>query len=96
MPNPCLPPLEGGQFTVKIVVSDLGSCSSAMTDAQGRGLTEAGEPIRCLHAQGNAAANIFGEVYPGAGATMAPGLVGASESWPTTGRTLGQIWTTQL
>ena len=75
-PNPCLRPLTGGLYAVKIVVSDLGTCGGAMTDAHGRVLTGAGEPIRGLYAQGNAAANIFGDVYPGAGATIAQGLVG--------------------
>ena len=46
-----------------------------MTDAHGRVLDNSGDVIEGLYAQGNTAANIFGNVYPGAGATIGQGLV---------------------
>ncbi|MGX1591161.1 3-ketosteroid-delta-1-dehydrogenase [Glutamicibacter sp. NPDC055491] len=75
-PNPNLRALEGKTYyAVKIVLSDLGTCGGVMTDAHGRALDTSGEVIQGLYAQGNTAANIFGNVYPGAGATIGQGLV---------------------
>lgn len=74
-PNPNLRPLSGKLYAVKMVVSDLGTCGGVMTDEHGRALTSSGEPVKGLYAQGNAAANVFGHSYPGAGATISQGLV---------------------
>ena len=74
-PNPNLRPLSGQLYAVKMVVSDLGTCGGVMTDEHGRAVTAEGEPIEGLYAQGNAAANVFGHSYPGAGATISQGLV---------------------
>ncbi|UTM48876.1 FAD-binding protein [Glutamicibacter mysorens] len=74
--NPNLRALDGkAYYAVKIVLSDLGTCGGVMTDAHGRALDTSGEVIEGLYAQGNTAANIFGNVYPGAGATIGQGLV---------------------
>ncbi|WP_067127364.1 3-ketosteroid-delta-1-dehydrogenase [Microtetraspora malaysiensis] len=76
VPNPNLRPLDGRHYyAVKVVLSDLGTCGGLIADGRGRVLTEAGEPIEGLYAQGNTAANVFGAVYPGAGATIGQGLV---------------------
>ncbi|MCV7433606.1 3-ketosteroid-delta-1-dehydrogenase [Mycolicibacterium bacteremicum] len=76
MPNPNLRPLDSGPFyAVKVVLSDLGTCGGVQTDATGRVLGEDGSAIEGLYAIGNAAANTFGKTYPGAGATIAQGLV---------------------
>lgn len=76
MPNPNLRPLDSGPFyAVKVVLSDLGTCGGVQTDATGRVLREDGSAIDGLYAIGNAAANTFGKTYPGAGATIAQGLV---------------------
>ncbi|WP_197512841.1 FAD-binding protein [Tessaracoccus coleopterorum] len=74
-PNPNLRPLGGTLYAVKMVVSDLGTCGGVMTDEFGRAVKESGEVIEGLYAQGNAAANVFGHSYPGAGATISQGLV---------------------
>ncbi|WP_313810374.1 3-ketosteroid-delta-1-dehydrogenase [Glutamicibacter sp.] len=75
-PNPNLRPLDGKTYyAVKVVLSDLGTCGGILTDGHGRALDTSGEVIEGLYAQGNSAANIFGEVYPGAGATISQGLV---------------------
>lgn len=75
-PNPNLRPLVNGPFyAVRMVLSDLGTCGGLKTDERARVLREDGGPIAGLYAIGNTAANAFGTTYPGAGATMAQGLV---------------------
>lgn len=75
-PNPSLRALEKGPFyAVKMVLSDLGTCGGLRADDRARVLREDGSVIEGLYAIGNTAANAFGTTYPGAGATIAQGLV---------------------
>jgi 3-oxosteroid 1-dehydrogenase len=75
-PNPNLRALEYGPFYgVKMVLSDLGTCGGLRADDRARVLREDGSAIDGLYAIGNTAANAFGTTYPGAGATIAQGLV---------------------
>ncbi|MBO0676703.1 3-ketosteroid-delta-1-dehydrogenase [Mycolicibacterium sp. S2-37] len=75
-PNPNLRPLDRGPFyAVKMVLSDLGTCGGLRADERARVLREDGTVIQGLYAIGNTAANAFGATYPGAGATIAQGLV---------------------
>ena len=75
-PNPNLRPLTRGPFfAVKMVLSDLGTCGGLRADDRARVLCEDGSAIDGLYAVGNTAANAFGATYPGAGATIAQGLV---------------------
>ena len=75
-PNPNLRPLDEGPFyAVKMVLSDLGTCGGLRADERARVLREDGTAIDGLYAIGNTAANAFGTTYPGAGATIAQGLV---------------------
>jgi 3-oxosteroid 1-dehydrogenase len=75
-PNPNLRPLTKGPFyAVKMVLSDLGTCGGLRVDDHARVLREDGTTIAGLYAIGNSAANAFGATYPGAGATIAQGLV---------------------
>lgn len=75
-PNPNLRPLVNGPFyAVKMVLSDLGTCGGLKADQRARVLREDGSVIAGLYAIGNTAANAFGTTYPGAGATIAQGLV---------------------
>jgi succinate dehydrogenase/fumarate reductase flavoprotein subunit len=75
-PNPNLRPLTQGPFyAVKMVLSDLGTCGGLIADDRARVLREDGTAIDGLYALGNSAANAFGQTYPGAGATIAQGLV---------------------
>ncbi|CQD10165.1 3-ketosteroid-delta-1-dehydrogenase [Mycolicibacterium farcinogenes] len=75
-PNPNLRPLVKGPFyAVKMVLSDLGTCGGLRADDHARVLREDGTAIEGLYAIGNTAANAFGHSYPGAGATIAQGLV---------------------
>ncbi|TFV57869.1 3-ketosteroid-delta-1-dehydrogenase [Mycobacterium sp. PS03-16] len=75
-PNPNLRALDRGPFyAVKMVLSDLGTCGGLLADERARVLREDGTAIGGLYAIGNTAANAFGATYPGAGATIAQGLV---------------------
>lgn len=75
-PNPNLRPLVKDPFyAVKMVLSDLGTCGGLKADERARVLREDGGVIAGLYAIGNTAANAFGTTYPGAGATIAQGLV---------------------
>lgn len=75
-PNPNLRPLIKGPFyAVKMTLSDLGTCGGLRADENARVLREDGTVIDGLYAIGNTAANAFGNTYPGAGATIAQGLV---------------------
>ena len=66
---------RGPFYAVKMVLSDLGTCGGLKTDERARVLREDGSVIAGLYAIGNTAANAFGSTYPGAGATIAQGLV---------------------
>ncbi|WP_078315297.1 3-ketosteroid-delta-1-dehydrogenase [Mycobacterium sp. D16Q16] len=75
-PNPNLRPLRAGPFyAVRMVLSDLGTCGGLRADERARVLREDGSVMEGLYAIGNTAANAFGATYPGAGATIAQGLV---------------------
>lgn len=75
-PNPCLRPIDARRlYAVKIVISDLGTCGGLSADGTGRVLDVDKRVIPGLYAQGNTAANVFGHVYPGAGATIGQGLI---------------------
>ncbi len=75
-PNPNLRPLHAGPFyAVRMVLSDLGTCGGLRADERARVLREDGSVMEGLYAIGNTAANAFGATYPGAGATIAQGLV---------------------
>ncbi|HXS86341.1 MAG TPA: 3-ketosteroid-delta-1-dehydrogenase [Mycobacterium sp.] len=75
-PNPNLRALDRGPFyAVQMVLSDLGTCGGLRADDRARVLREDGTVIEGLYAIGNTAANAFGTTYPGAGATIAQGLV---------------------
>jgi 3-oxosteroid 1-dehydrogenase len=75
-PNPNLRALDKGPYyAVKMVLSDLGTCGGLRADERARVLREDGGVIDGLYAIGNTAANAFGTTYPGAGATIAQGLV---------------------
>jgi 3-oxosteroid 1-dehydrogenase len=75
-PNPNLRAFDKEPFyAVKMVLSDLGTCGGLRADERARVLREDGSAIDGLYAIGNTAANAFGNTYPGAGATIAQGLV---------------------
>ena len=58
-----------------MTLSDLGTCGGLCANGHARVLREDGSVVDGLYAIGNTAANAFGTTYPGAGATIAQGLV---------------------
>ncbi|WP_241665808.1 3-ketosteroid-delta-1-dehydrogenase [Prescottella subtropica] len=75
-PNPNLRPLtKGPYYAVRMTLSDLGTCGGVRADERGRVVREDGSTVPGLYAIGNTAANVFGDKYPGAGATIGQGLV---------------------
>lgn len=75
LPNPCLRPLAGRLFAVRVVLGDLGTCGGVRADENGQALRPDGRPIEGLYAIGNTAGNAFGHAYPGPGGTIGQGLV---------------------
>lgn len=75
-PNPNLRPLsqKGPYYAVKVVPGDLGTCGGLRADEKARVYTTDGDTVSGLYAIGNAAANAFGGVYPGPGATIGQGI----------------------
>lgn len=74
-PNPNLRPMSGKLHAVNVSLSDLGTCGGLVADEAARVQREDGSVIPGLYAIGNTAGNVFGHVYPGAGATISQGLV---------------------
>ncbi len=74
-PNPNIGPIDTAPFyAVPINAGDLGTKGGLRCDARSRVLDGAGQPIAGLYAAGNQAATPFGNVYPGAGATIGPAM----------------------
>ena len=67
---------DTGPFTaVQLVPGDLGTKGGLLTDAEGRALGAAGDPITGVVRPGNTTASVMGRTYPGPGATIAPAVV---------------------
>ncbi|MFA7588633.1 MAG: FAD-dependent oxidoreductase [Novosphingobium sp.] len=74
-PNPNLGPIDTAPFyAVPINNGDLGTKGGLRCDARARVLDRQGQPIPGLYAAGNNSGTPFGDVYPGAGATIGPAL----------------------
>ena len=74
-PNPNLGPIDTPPFyAVPINNGDLGTKGGLKCDARARVLDGARNPIPGLYAAGNNSATPFGDVYPGAGATIGPAM----------------------
>jgi 3-oxosteroid 1-dehydrogenase len=83
-PNPCLGPIATPPYyAVAINCGDLGTKGGLKADARARVLDGSGQPIGNLYAAGNSSGSVFGNCYPGAGATIGPamtfGYVAASD-----------------
>lgn len=71
LPNPSLAPLEEAPyFAVRIHAGALGTSGGVRTDNDGRVLGASGDPIAGLFAAGNVSSSVFGDTYPGGGATL--------------------------
>jgi 3-oxosteroid 1-dehydrogenase len=76
-PNPSLGSVETPPFyAVQVFPGDLGTKSGLVTDEDSRVLRPDGSAIAGLYAAGNSASTVMGRSYPGAGATLAPAMVG--------------------
>ncbi|WP_159978198.1 MULTISPECIES: FAD-dependent oxidoreductase [unclassified Novosphingobium] len=74
-PNPNLGPIDTAPYyAVPINNGDLGTKGGLRCDARARVLDQGGNPIPGLYAAGNNAGTPFGDTYPGAGATIGPGM----------------------
>jgi len=74
-PNPNLGPIDKAPFyAVPINNGDLGTKGGLRCDARARVLDQAGNPIAGLYSAGNNSGTPFGDVYPGAGATIGPAM----------------------
>jgi 3-oxosteroid 1-dehydrogenase len=74
-PNPSLGPVETAPFyAVQVFPSDLGTKAGLATDAGGRVLDGADQPIPGLYAAGNSKTSAMGAAYPGPGVTIAEAL----------------------
>jgi len=74
-PNPCLAPLSKPPFyAIKIYPGDLGTKGGLVTNENAQVLKADGSIIKGLYAIGNNAASVMGNSYPGAGATIGPGM----------------------
>lgn len=74
-PNQCLAPLEvGPYYAVKMFAGEIGTFAGIRTNKNAQAVRSDGTPIEGLYAVGNDQYNVFGGAYPGAGATLGPGL----------------------
>lgn len=74
-PNPNLGPIDTAPYyAVPINAGDLGTKGGLRCDERARVLDGAGNPIAGLYAAGNQSGTPFGDVYPGAGATIGPAM----------------------
>lgn len=74
-PNPNLGPIDTAPFyAVPINNGDLGTKGGLRCDERARVLDGEGKPIPGLYAAGNQSGTPFGDIYPGAGATIGPAM----------------------
>lgn len=74
-PNPNLGPIDTAPYyAVPIHAGDLGTKGGLRCDDRSRVLDQQGNPIAGLYAAGNNSGTPFGDVYPGAGATIGPAM----------------------
>lgn len=76
-PNPSLGAIESPPFyAAQVYPGDLGTKAGLITDGSSRVLRDDGTAIAGLYAAGNTASTVMGRSYPGAGATLAPAMLG--------------------
>ncbi len=76
LPNPLMHPVDlaGQLHAIAVVGTTFDTNSGPRTDGEGRVLGRTG-PIDGLYGAGNCVNSVFGEGYPGGGATIGPGMV---------------------
>jgi len=74
-PNICLGPIVKPPFyAMKVFGGEIGTFAGIRVDKFARAIRPDGQVIEGLYAVGNDQLNVFGGAYPGAGATLGPGL----------------------
>ena len=74
--SPTLGPIEDGPFyAAPLVPGNVGTFGGAVTDEQGRVLTEDGYIIPNLYATGTVTASVMGRCYPAGGASIGPAML---------------------
>ncbi|OAN66678.1 FAD-dependent oxidoreductase [Sphingomonas sp. TDK1] len=74
-PNPTLGTIEKGPFyAMPLYLGDIGTSGGLVTDERAHVLRADDTPIAGLYAVGNCAGSVMGYSYPGAGATLGPGM----------------------
>ena len=73
--HPNIGPVEAPFQAVRLHPGCLGTKMGPITDEFGRVQSEDGKLVSGLYAAGNAAASLFGDTYPGAGATLGQACV---------------------
>ncbi len=73
--HPNIEKVEAPYQAVRVYPGTLGTKMGPVTDEHGRTRLEDGRTVAGLYAAGNAAASLFGNFYPGAGATLGQGCV---------------------
>ncbi len=75
-PNPCLGAIDKPPYyAIRIFLGDIGSKGGLKADTDARVLDGNDKPIPGLYAAGNASGSVFGNCYPGAGASIGPASV---------------------
>ncbi|HMD46127.1 MAG TPA: FAD-dependent oxidoreductase [Acidimicrobiales bacterium] len=77
LPNALMHPIDesGPLYAIFLVGCAFETNSGPRTSADGQILDPGGTPIAGLYGSGNCVAGVFGEGYPGGGATIGPGMV---------------------
>ncbi len=73
-PNPCLSPIDGPFYGVRVYAGDLGTKGGLMANEKGLVLDTNGNTIKGLYAIGNCSAALMGPTYAGAGSTIGPAM----------------------
>jgi succinate dehydrogenase/fumarate reductase flavoprotein subunit len=73
-PNPCVAPLRGRLYAIRLLAGDAGTTFGLKVDRDMRVIDGDGVVIDGLYAVGNDVASVFRGGYPGGGATLGPAL----------------------
>jgi len=90
-PNPCVGPVEGELYAVKIQVGDVGTTFGIQVDASSQVVDTAGKPIPNLYSVGADSASIFGGGCPGGGSALGPALAFAYVAGRSIAKSAGKL-----
>lgn len=90
-PNPCVGPIEGELYAVKIQVGDVGTIFGIQVDTSSQVVGAAGNPIPNLYSVGADSASIFGGGCPGGGSVLGPTLAFAYVAGRSIAKSAGKL-----